>query len=182
MAPEDESKKAKSLSAVLRSKRPPHTAEVVISIPEYLTFTPQWSYSPRAGTDRSSDVGPVDDVFLEVIDISLGGQSEKCNGRTSKKGEGVDTLEAVLPVPESTIRIYCTHNVANNKLRSHLRNSGITEESLLDILGPRTKWTSPRRLPYYHSDLFAAPQKGNYERSYYLHILSARQIRRIRWW
>lgn len=135
MAPEGESKKVKCLSAVLRSEGPPDTAETVISIPEYLAFAPQSSYSPRACADRSSDVGPVDDVFFEAIDVSLGGQSEKSNGRTSKKG-GANTLEAILPVPESTIRIYCTHNVANNELRSHLRNSGITDESLLDILVP----------------------------------------------
>lgn len=136
MAPEGESKKVKSLFAAFRSERHPHTAEAVISIPEYFAFAPQRPHSPRACTDHSSDVGPVDDVFLEVIDISLGGQSEKSNDQTSKRGEGANTLEVVLPMPENTIRIYCTHNVTNNELRSHLRNSGITDESLLDILVP----------------------------------------------
>jgi hypothetical protein len=46
----------------------------------------------------------------------------------------LNTLEAVPVVRENTIRVYCTYKVANIDLRSHLRNSGITDESLINAL------------------------------------------------
>jgi hypothetical protein len=117
--------------------RPPHgpAEDIVISILEDRPIAPQEpSTSGGSSHCRSNRVSVDSNLFLEVVDISLEGHRSISLGRTVERYQVLNTLEAVPVVRENTIRVYCTCKVANIDLKSHLRSSGITDESLLNTL------------------------------------------------
>src|ERR1700761_2789993 len=85
--------------------RPPHMSaeDIVISILEdhpVALQEPNTSGGPSYCSDRN--------FFLEVVDISLEGQSVS-RRRTVDRDQVLNTLEAVPVLRENTVPIYCTY-------------------------------------------------------------------------